>query len=480
MAFEQDAKEDALLSLSYGEAPALAVAPPVAEAASPAGPDEPVIGPLLRLALPTIAVLIVQTLVSVAETYFVGHLGTNALAGVALVFPVLMLMTMMSNGGFGSGASAAIARAMGAGRKQDADALVLHAVVVALALGAVFSIGVIGGGHYLFEALGGKGEALEAAKQYSFFIFAGAVLIWLVNMLSSALRGAGDVKTPAWVIVAGAFIVVPASPAFIFGFGPVPAFGVAGAGIAILIYYVLASVALVLYVRSKRSSVRLIWCPLEWRLFSDILGVGGLSAIGSMQSNLTIAIVTSLVSVYGSDAIAGYGIASRLDYVLIPIMFGLGMATLILVGRNVGANRIPQARKIAWTSAAIGFFITETAGILAALFPGEWLRIFSDDPNVLATGTTYLRIVGPCYGFFGAGMMLFFSTQGAKRVLFSTLSGTARFLIASAGGFIAIRFFHAGLSGLFAMVAAATCAFGTLIALSVWLRPWKGGAALGD
>src|SRR5690348_12618678 len=145
---------------------------------------EPVIGPLLRLALPTIVVLVIQTLVSVAETYFVGYLGTDALAGVALVFPVLMLMTMTSNGGIGAGLSAATARAIGAGRKEDADALALHGAVLAVLFGLIFSVAVIGGGHFLYQALGGSGAALDAAKQYSFFVFAGAVLVWLVNLLS--------------------------------------------------------------------------------------------------------------------------------------------------------------------------------------------------------------------------------------------------------------------------------------------------------
>src|SRR5262245_52603119 len=121
---------------------------------------DPVAGPLLRLALPTIAVLVVQTLVGVAETYFVGHLGTEALAGVALVFPAFMLMTMMSNGGIGGGVASAVARARGAGRRRDAEALALHAAVIAVAFGLVFTLAVLFGGRALYGALGGHGAAL--------------------------------------------------------------------------------------------------------------------------------------------------------------------------------------------------------------------------------------------------------------------------------------------------------------------------------
>jgi putative MATE family efflux protein len=352
--------------------------------------------------------------------------------------------------------------------------------VLAILFGLAFTAAVIGGGRYLYQALGGSGAALAAAQRYSLFVFGGAVLIWLVNLLSSSLRGGGDVKTPAWVTVAGAFVIVPASPALIFGFGPIPAFGIAGAGIAVFIYYALAAAALILYMRSQRSAVRLAPYPFEWRLFKDILGVGGLSAIGTAQANLNVAIVTSLVGIYGTSALAGYGIASRLDYVQIPILFGLGTATIILVGRNVGAGNIAQARRVAWISALIGGGFSQAVGIVAAVFPHAWLGIFSSDPAVLAHGADYLRIVAPFYGFVGVGLMLYFATQGAKRVAFSVLSGTARLAISFAGGWLAIKGLDAGLSALFAVVALSSVAFGGLIALSVYLRPWKSGAALGD
>ena len=195
---------------------------------------------ILRLALPTVVVLFVQTLVSVAETYFVSFLGTDALAGVTLVFPVLLLMTTMSNGGIGGGVSSAVARALGAGRRTDADRLVLHALVLAVGCGLVFTVGVIGGGPMLYRALGGAGKSLDAAVLYSGVIFAGAVPIWAVNLLASALRGAGNVKVPALIILGGAILLIPVSPALIFGLGPLPPLGVVGAGVAVVLYYVAA------------------------------------------------------------------------------------------------------------------------------------------------------------------------------------------------------------------------------------------------
>src|SRR5262249_822148 len=432
----------------------------------------PIIPTLLKLAAPTVVVLVVQTFVSVIETYFVGFLGKDALAGVAFVFPVLMLMTMMSNGALGGGAASAIARALGSGRRQDADALVVHAVMLAMLFGLAFTIGVLGGGRALYRTLGGSGEAIEAALQYSSFVFGGAVLTWVVNLLAASLRGAGDVRTPALVIFAGALIVVPLSPALIFGFGPVPRLGIAGAGAAVIFYYALASVALAAYMRSRHSPIRLAWARPEWRLFKEILGVGGISAIGTLQINVTVAVVTALVGPFGTDALAGYGMASRLDYLLIPLLFSLGTAATTMVGANIGARQIARARRIAWTAALLGPAVTGAIRILAALFPQVWISIFSSDPNVIAAGSSYLRVVAPFYGCVGLGMLLYFAGQGARHVTWPVLAGTLRLIIVALGGWLAIRIVNADLTWLFAAGAAAPGTFRGVTGLSMRLQSW--------
>ncbi|HEV3174550.1 MAG TPA: MATE family efflux transporter, partial [Stellaceae bacterium] len=214
---------------------------------------------MLGLGLPTIVVLVVQTFVGVAETYFVSFLGTDALAGVALVFPVLMLMQMMSNGGIGGGVASAVARALGAGRQQDADALVLHALLLAVAFGLLFAAAELLGGRALFRLLGGEGAALAASLAYADTVFAGAVLVWIVSLMAAALRGGGNTVVPAIVTFGGVFVLLPLSPALIFGLAGLPRLGVAGAGVAVLVYYLAGAVALILFLRTPRSPVRLIF-----------------------------------------------------------------------------------------------------------------------------------------------------------------------------------------------------------------------------
>src|SRR5499426_2934983 len=238
----------------------------------------PIASPLLRLAWPVLAVLALQTSVAVAETYFVSFLGTDALAGVALVFPVFMLMTMMSNGGIGGGVSSAVARALGGGRKRDAEALAWHAAVLGVLFGALFTLGVWAGGPALFRVMGGEGAALVAAVLYASVVFLAAIPGWIANLLAAALRGAGNVRVPAIVTAAGSVITLALSPLLIFGWGWVPGLGVAGAGVALICFNVGAAAALALYMRSSASPLRLAPARLERRLFGDILKVGLVSA----------------------------------------------------------------------------------------------------------------------------------------------------------------------------------------------------------
>ncbi|MBV9064404.1 MAG: MATE family efflux transporter [Methylobacteriaceae bacterium] len=432
----------------------------------------PILPTMLRFALPTVAVLVAQTMVGIAETFYVSFLGTEALAGVALVFPVLMLMQMMSNGGVGGGVASSIARAIGAGRRDDADALLFHALIIAVIAGVLFTAGALLFGRALYSGLGGHGAALDAAVLYSGLIFVGAVLIWLTNLASAALRGVGNVKAPAWIILAGSALTIPLSPAFIFGFGPFPRLGVAGAGVTILLYYLGSTTALFFYLRSGYAGLNLRWATPEWRLFKDILRVGLLSALGTLQSNLTVVLVTGAVGAFGIEALAGYGTASRLDYVVIPLMFGLGTALVTMVGTNVGAGQLERARRIAWTGAIFAALVLEAIGLFVAVLPQAWMGLFTNEPAVLATGALYLREVGPFYGFVGLALLIYFASQGAGTILWPFLAGTLRLLIAAVIGWIAVTRFNASLSVLFALVAASSVAYAAICAAALMRSGW--------
>jgi putative MATE family efflux protein len=427
----------------------------------------PILPTLLRLALPTVTVLLAQTAVNIAEGYYVGFLGTDALAGVALVFPVFMLMMMMSGGGLGSGVASAVARTTGAGDRHDANALVLHAVIIAVIAGALFTVGIIWAGPALYQTLGGRGEALEAALKYSNYLFAGAIPVWIANLLAAALRGAGNVKIPAMVTLIGALVLIPFSPILIFGFGPFPRLGIAGAGTAFALYYGAATLVLLRYMMTGRSGLTLKLASLERRLFADILKVGLPTALSTVLTNLTVILVTGAFGLFGTTALAAYGIASRLDYVMIPLLFGICAAVLTMVGVNVGAGQVERAKRIAWTSALVGAGIAGTIGVVVAIFPMLWLRLFSHDAQVLAAGATYLRIVAPAYCALGLGFLIAFAAQGAGHVFWPFIATSARLVLAAGCGWIAVGYFGGNMATLASMVSLSLIAYAAINATAM-------------
>src|SRR4051812_3513694 len=252
--------------------------------------EAPIASTLMRLAIPNVVTTVVQASTGLVETYFIGKLGTDALAGVALVFPGVMLMQMMSAGAMGGGVSSAIARALGSGRREDADATILHALIIAPGFAAFFTITVIAAGPWLYAALGSRGSSLAMALTYSNIVFGGVILIWLFNTLANVIRGTGNTFVPAVVTLAGAALLVPLSAALIFGIGPVPALGVAGGASALLSYYGFGTLAFICYLWSGRCVVKpkLLETRVRWPLFRDILRIGLLASLTSIMTNLTI------------------------------------------------------------------------------------------------------------------------------------------------------------------------------------------------
>lgn len=447
--------------------------------------EAPIVPTLLRLAAPNVLVMIAQASVGLIETYFVGKLGTDALAGMALVFPIVMLMQMTSAGAMGGGIASSIARALGARRRDDADALVLHAIAIALGFGLLFMLVLLLGGRWLYMLMGGTGASLGAAMAYSNVVFAGAVLVWLFNSLAAVIRGTGNMAVPANVTVAGVVVLIPLSPLLIFGWGPIPGLGIAGGAVALLLYYLGGSVALWIYLRSSRSLLKpsMANARFRWPLFSDILRIGLIGAISTVATNLSIGIATALSGHFGPGAIAGYGTAARLEYLLVPLVFGLGAPLVAMVGTCIGAGQRERALHATWAGAAIAFVLTGAIGLAAALFPRPWLMLFGSDPAMLETGAQYLRAAGPFYGFFGVGLVLYFASQGAGRLLWPVIGNIARLVVAGIGGWIALRwggtlmhvFFAQGLALMvYGGVTAAAVAGGVWFGRIGWPRTTTG------
>lgn len=433
--------------------------------------DGPILPALARLAAPGALLALFQTAVSIADTHYVGRLGTDALAGLALVFPLVMLLQMVSAGAMGGGVSSALARALGAGHEAAARRLVAHALAIALGAGLAFTALLLALGEVLYALLGGKGEALAQALAYSHVLFAGAVFVWLANTLASVLRGSGNTLTPAIALAAAATVQIPLSGALTLGWGAFPRLGIAGAALAYALAFLVSSLIMGTVVwRGALRPRRADWA-FEARHFREILRVGAVSSLGALQTVLTAVVLTGFVGSFGTAALAGYGVGVRLELLQVPLVFAIGQALVVMVGTNIGAGRGARAKRIAWAGTALAAGLSLAIGAFVALFPGAWIRIFSDDAAVLATGGQYLRIVAPFYALFGAGMALYFSSQGAGRMVLPVLAGTVRLAFVVAGGALVLAF--AGpLAAIFAVVAGGMVLFGALIAAAVHRAAW--------
>jgi len=431
--------------------------------------EGPIFSTLLRLSMPNVLNLLAIAGMITFDALFLGRLGPDALAGGSLAFPWIMLVVQSTNGGMGGGVSSAIARALGAGNRDRADALVYHAFVLALALSALFSSTLLLGAPFIFRWMGANGEMLAAALSYSGVAFSGAVFICMLNLLGNAVRGTGNMSLPASVLVGTVLAHVVISPILIFGAGPLPALGPAGAGWGLVISFGAGSLVLLWYLRSSRSLVRLRFraARLQWELFADILKVGVPGLINTAITNLSVVVLTGIAGRLGREAAIGYAMGARLEYILLPVAFGFGTALLAMVGTNWGARQYRRARDIAWTGATTAAAACATIGLIVAFYPALWMGLFSTDDEVIRLGASYLRIVGPVYALYGLGLGLFFVAQGFGRVVEVVIANAVRLIVSAGGGLIAIYWLDLGAVGFCVAVAAGFCLYAALTVRAV-------------
>src|SRR3954471_21020426 len=280
----------------------------------------PIVPTIVALATPNVLNVAMQSLVSISDGWFVGQLGsTTALAALALVFPAQMTLGMMSAGAMGGGISSSVARALGSGNKAAAEAAAAHALAISLGMAALFAIVFVGFGRQIYGALGGSGAALDGAEAFATILFLGCIVHWIANSMASVLRGTGDMKTPGYALVASAALQIPLTGALTLGWFGLPALGIRGPAAAAVISFAFAAVWMLSKLLGEKATVRLHW-PVDgfrWRAFRDILKVGAIACVVVVLPNGTVLIVTGLIGRQGDAAIAGYGIGSRLEYMLI-------------------------------------------------------------------------------------------------------------------------------------------------------------------
>ncbi len=430
---------------------------------------------LLKMATPNALAFTVQSSVSLAEVWFIGQLGTQALASIALAFPLLMLTQAMSGGALGGAVTSAVARALGGGDRNRAQTLIWHALAIAAMGSALFLLMFLLFGRALLGFLGGTGAILEQSAAYCLVLFAGGIFIWLIGVVGAIFRGMGDMKLPAMLMILGAAIQVPLSGALVLGLFGLPQMGIVGAAVSAVVSGFVVSLIMLLILRRPGRVIQLDvrFVAFSKELFQDIFKVALPASLSPLLTILIILCLTAMAATFGEAALAGYGIGSRIEFLLIPLVFGIGAAMTSLVGLSVGAGNIERAEQIGWTGGTFAAGLAGVVGLTLALFPEAWIYVFTDDPATFDASKTYIRIVGPFFAFQGLGLSLYFASQGAGTMKWPIIATFVRVILAVGGGFLLAFSFDMGLQGIFAGAAVAMAIYAVMIAASLKFGAWR-------
>jgi len=436
---------------------------------------DPIFPLLIKMSAPNTVAFLINALVVLAEFWFISQLGITPLAAVTLAFPAIMLTQQMAFGALGGAVTSSIARSLGAADKPRAEKLLWHSLYISCFGALAFLIIFFIFGEPLLRILGGTGALLEESLAYCFVYLLGAIVVWLSGSLTAALRGMGDMQFPAVLTVVCAGIQVFFSAGFILGSFGLPKLGLVGSAWSMIVTSGFMALVTLIKISSPSSPVRLKLkrLTIERELFEDIFSVALPASLSPIMTVATVLLLTGLIGQFGTSAIAGYGIGSRVEFLLIPIVFGIGTAMTAMVGTNIGAKNIERAEKIGMVGATTAGLLSAVIGLALALTPNLWISIFTSDPETLLVTKQYIQILGVCYVFQGYGLSLYFASQGANAMKWPIIITAIRLIVFSVLALVAVYWLSYGLVSIFYASAIAMVIFGILMVISLKMGAWR-------
>lgn len=358
---------------------------------------------LVSLAFPIIMANILQTMYQLVDTFWLGRLGANAVAAVSLSFPILFLILALG-GGLTLAGTVLVAQYKGAGNKKMVDysssqtVFILFFVSIFLAVVGFFAAGP------MMKLVGAGPEIYDDSVIYFKVSSVGFVFLFLFFVFQSLMRGIGDVIFPMFIVMGTVLLNLVLDPLFIFGYGPIPGYGIAGAAVAsVLTQGLSAAVGMAVLLKGKRG-IQINLAQMRWdRKFTKRLLELGLPA-GLDQSTRAgaMTVMVMLITAFGSQAVAAYGVGARiLSLVVVPAL-GFSIATTSLVGQNLGAKLVNRAEKIGNLSSQIAFFGLSAVGVIFFVFAEQITAFFiPNDPEVIRDGAIFIKIMAPSFGLLG-------------------------------------------------------------------------------
>lgn len=427
----------------------------------------PILKALIRLSLPIIFANIFSTIYQLTDTFWVGRLGEEAVAAVSLAFPITFFLSALT---IGLASAGSILVAQYKGKKDQASIDFTSAQTASLMFITSLVVGVVG--YFLSDAFVGLMNTepavhIEAVK-YMQITFLGFVFFTQFFVYQSVMRGVGEVKVPLYIIIFTVLLNFFLDPLFILGWGPVPAFGVSGAALATIGTESLASIIGVLILLSGRKGIHIKLKNLkpDFNELKKLAKLGFPTSIEMSSRSLSMVIMTFLVTIFGTTAIASYGMGGRiLSFIIIPAL-GIAFGTGTLVGQNIGADKFDRAIKTTYTSMKLGTIALAVIGILTFIFAEPLVAAFiPGETEVIQEGAKFLKIMSFGYPFIGFHMALIgtFRGSGNTRLAMEIVIIFAIIMVGAA--YILSRFTALGAEGIYWSYPIANIS-GTLIALA--------------
>ena len=436
---------------------------------------DPVFPLLIKMSAPNTVAFLINAFVVLVEFWFIGQLGLIPLAAITLAFPAIMLTQQMAFGALGGAVSSSISRSLGANNIDKAEKLLWHSLYISFLGALVFFLVFLFFGEWLLITLGGSSDLLQESLAYCLVYLSGGLVVWLSGSLTAALRGMGDMQFPAKLTVVCAGIQVFLSSGFILGWFGFPKLGLVGSAWSMIITSSFMAVACVIKLLSAKSPIKLKIQKItfEKNLFEDIFSVALPASLSPIFTVGTVLVLTGLIGQFGTSAIAGYGIGSRVEFLLIPIVFSIGTAMTTMVGTNIGANNIDRAERIGMIGATSAGLLSGVIGLMLALTPDIWIRVFTADQETLMVTKQYIQILGVCYLFQGFGLSLYFASQGANAMKWPIVITALRFVVFTVAALVSVYWLSTGIAGIFYSSAGAMILFGVLMVVALKKGAWR-------
>ena len=387
--------------------------------------SKPIIQLLKKIAIPASTGSIFQTLFNIVDTFFAGKISTDALAALAKSFPLYFII-ISAGIGIVAGCNSLISNSLGQRNRFAALIYSHHTFIYSISLSIIITALGVFFSYDILKLMGSSSESVILAKKYTDIIFYGTVFFLILTSLNAILYSQGDTKTYRNVLIVGLFANILLNPIFIFGFLFIPAFGIAGLAISTILIQFIACIYLyykvnqtVLKINFKTESF-LIRKNFFLNIFNQCMPITFALFLVALGSYL----ILSFISVFGDEAVAGYGAAVRFEHIFTLPVIGLNTAVITIAGQNFGARRYDRVRETYTKAMLIGFLIMCLSGIIIFLLSEYIISFFTNDLEVIKFGSNYLRIaafIGPIYPVFFISHALFTSLKKTHYIFYSNL-----------------------------------------------------------